>query len=146
MELADAISINKADGENKQAAMNAKAEYNRFLHFLQPITEGWETKAFTVSAITGEGVSNIWRVIQKYKQVTSRNGCFGKRRKEQMIDWVHSMIEDQLKARFYGNPSMKKTLLKWKDYFLTAMLPPHSQSNNYSKFMMKMDRVRKVFH
>ncbi|ASS92774.1 hypothetical protein BS1321_01535 [Peribacillus simplex NBRC 15720 = DSM 1321] len=46
-----------------------------------PITEGWETKAFTVSALTGEGVSHIWKVIQKYKQVTSRNGFFGKRRK-----------------------------------------------------------------
>ncbi|MFE5429267.1 methylmalonyl Co-A mutase-associated GTPase MeaB [Peribacillus simplex] len=124
MELADAIFINKADGLNKQAALNAKVEYNRLLHFLQPITEGWETKAFTVSAITGEGVSNIWKIIQKYKQVTSRNGFFGKRRKEQMIDWVHSMIEDQLKARFYGNPSMKKNITKMEGLLLSGHTSP----------------------
>lgn len=124
MELADAIFINKADGENKQAAMNAKVEYNRLLHFLQPITEGWETKAFTVSALTGEGVSHIWKVIQKYKQVTSRNGFIGKRRKKQMIDWVHSMIEDQLKARFYGNPSMKKNITKMEGLLLNGHTSP----------------------
>ncbi|USK76882.1 methylmalonyl Co-A mutase-associated GTPase MeaB [Peribacillus frigoritolerans] len=124
MELADAIFINKADGENKQAAMNAKVEYNRLLHFLQPITKGWETKAFTVSALTGEGVSHIWKVIQKYKQVTSRNGFFGNRRKEQMIDWVHSMIEDQLKARFYGNPSMKKNMTKMEGLLFSGHTSP----------------------
>jgi LAO/AO transport system kinase len=124
MELADAIFINKADGENKQAAMNAKVEYNRLLHFLQPITKGWETKAFTVSALTGEGVSHIWKVIQKYKQVTSRNGFFGNRRKEQMNDWVHSMIEDQLKARFYGNPSMKKNMTKMEGLLFSGHTSP----------------------
>lgn len=124
MELADAIFINKADGENKQAAMNAKVEYNRLLHFLQPITKGWETKAFTVSALTGEGVSHIWKVIQKYKQVTSRNEFFGIRRKEQMIDWVHSMIEDQLKARFYGNPSMKKNMTKMEGLLINGHTSP----------------------
>ncbi|RRN67219.1 methylmalonyl Co-A mutase-associated GTPase MeaB [Peribacillus simplex] len=124
MEFADAIFINKADGENKQAAMNAKVEYNRLLHFIQPITEGWETKAFTVSALTGEGVAHIWKVIQKYKQVTSMNGFFGKRRKEQMIDWVHSMIEDQLKARFYGNPSMKKNITKMEGLLLNGHTSP----------------------
>jgi LAO/AO transport system kinase len=124
MELADAIFINKADGENKQAALNAKMEYNRLLHFLQPITEGWETKAFTVSALTDEGVSHIWKVIQEYKQVTSRTGFFGKRRKEQMIDWFHSMIEAQLKARFYGNPSMKKNISKMEGLLLNDHTSP----------------------
>ncbi|MFJ5751646.1 methylmalonyl Co-A mutase-associated GTPase MeaB [Peribacillus frigoritolerans] len=124
MELADAIFINKADGENKQAALNAKMEYDRLLHFLQPITEGWETKAFTVSALTDEGVSHIWKVIQEYKQVTSRTGFFGKRRKEQMIDWFHSMIEAQLKARFYGNPSMKKNISKMEGLLLNGHTSP----------------------
>ncbi len=108
MEIADAIFINKADGSNKQAALNTQAEYNRLLHFLQPATEGWKTKAFTVSALTGEGVSHIWDVIQKYQDVTLTSGAFEKRRKEQMIDWVHSMIEEQLKAKFYNHPVVKE--------------------------------------
>jgi LAO/AO transport system kinase len=110
MELADAIFINKADGANKQSAITAKMEYNRLLHFIQPITDGWETKAFTVSALTGEGISHIWEVIEKYKEITIRTGIFETKRKEQMINWVHSMIDDQLKERFYSKPLMKQSI------------------------------------
>jgi LAO/AO transport system kinase len=124
MELADSIFINKADGANRQAAMNAKVEYNRLLHFLQPVTEGWETKAFTVSALTGEGVPHIWDVIKKYKDVTTRNGIFEKRRKEQMINWVHSMIADQLKARFYSNSLMKQSITEMEKLIVNGQTSP----------------------
>lgn len=124
MELADAIFINKADGDNKQAALNAKAEYNRLLHFLQPATEGWETKAFTVSALSGDGVDHIWKVIKTYKEVTGRSGVFEKRRKEQLIYWVHSMIENQLKARFYGNQLIKKELAEMEKFLLSGETSP----------------------
>ncbi|WP_260287201.1 methylmalonyl Co-A mutase-associated GTPase MeaB [Peribacillus aracenensis] len=124
MELADAIYINKADGVNKQAALNAKVEYNRLLHFLQPATEGWETKAYTVSAVTGEGVPHIWEVIKQYKDVTSKTGVFGKRRKQQMIDWVHSMIENQLKTRFYGNLIMKQRISEMEKLIVSGQASP----------------------
>ncbi|MDQ1002763.1 LAO/AO transport system kinase [Neobacillus niacini] len=124
IELADAIFINKADGANQQAALNAKVDYNRLLHFLQPATVGWETKAFTVSALTGEGVPHIWDVIKKYKEVTSRTGVFEKRRKEQMINWVHSMIEDQLKARFYGSPLIKKSISEMEKFLVNGQTSP----------------------
>ncbi|MEB1806153.1 MAG: methylmalonyl Co-A mutase-associated GTPase MeaB [Bacillaceae bacterium] len=108
MEIADAIFINKADGSNKQAALNARAEYNRLLHFLQPATKGWETQAYTVSALTGEGVPNIWEVIQKYEHQTKSSGVFDERRKQQMLDWVKTLIEDLLKTRFYQNEKVKE--------------------------------------
>ncbi|WP_216828386.1 methylmalonyl Co-A mutase-associated GTPase MeaB [Alkalihalobacterium elongatum] len=110
MEIADAIFINKADGNNKQAALNARAEYNRLLHFLQPATKGWETQAYTVSALTGEGVPNIWEVIQRYEQETKSSGVFDERRKQQMLDWVRTLIEDQLKTRFYQNAKVKENI------------------------------------
>ena len=55
-ELADAIAINKADGENRVRAEAARAEYNRALHYLTPPTEGWHARAYTCSALTGEGM------------------------------------------------------------------------------------------
>lgn len=108
MEIADAIFINKADGDNKQKCELARAEYNRLLHFLQPATPGWETKAYTVSALTGEGVANIWDVINKYKEMTKQSGIFTSRRKAQTLDWVKSMIEEQLKTRFYEHERVKE--------------------------------------
>ncbi|MBU8904986.1 methylmalonyl Co-A mutase-associated GTPase MeaB [Desertibacillus haloalkaliphilus] len=110
MEIADAIFINKADGQNKQAALNAKVEYNRLLHYLQPATEGWETKAYTVSALTGEGVPTIWDVVHEYKEITVKNGLFEERRRKQTLDWMKTLIEDQLMSRFYQHPEVVKSM------------------------------------
>ena len=55
MELADAILVHKADGANKQKAEQTRKEYNRILHFLQPATKGWHTKAYTCSSLTKRG-------------------------------------------------------------------------------------------
>lgn len=53
LELADAIIVNKADGDNLPLAKKTRREYNQILHFLQPATHGWNTKAYTCSSLTG---------------------------------------------------------------------------------------------
>lgn len=124
MEIADAIFINKADGANKQAALNARAEYNRLLHFLQPATKGWETKAYTVSALTGEGVPEIWEVINRFKEITVQSGIFDERRKNQILDWVYTLIEDQLKQRFFQNEQIKEKLPSLKENLVNGETSP----------------------
>lgn len=124
MEIADAIFINKADGDNKQKCEMARVEYNRLLHFLQPATEGWETKAYTVSALTGEGVANIWDVVQKYKEITMQSGIFHSRRKAQTLDWVRSMIEEQLTRRFYENEKVQEMFPKVKEQLIAGETSP----------------------
>jgi LAO/AO transport system kinase len=110
IELADALLINKADGDNKVRAQSARSEYNRALHYLTPATEGWTTRAYTCSAVTREGVPRIWEVIENFCQQTTESGVFQKRRRSQMLDWLHSMIEDQLKAYFFTHPAVRSKL------------------------------------
>ena len=110
MELADALLINKADGDNLNHARRARADYNQALHYLAPATEGWRTRAYISSAVTGAGISEIWDVIQEFRQVTSASGAFETRRKAQMKDWLHSMIEEQLLHRFFNHPAIKPVL------------------------------------
>jgi len=124
MELADAIFINKADGENKKRAMQARAEYNRVLYFLQSPTEGWKPKAYTCSALTGENIREIWEVIKEFEEVTKESGVFEKRRSEQMIEWFDWMIEDELKRRFFENESVKELLPKLRSDILHANISP----------------------
>ena len=110
MEMADAIVINKADGENQKAARLAKAEFNRALH-LYPLKEsGWSPKTMTASALQNEGVKEAWELISEYIAETSENGHFQKKRKEQDKFWLLQTIEARLKSDFYGNPSIKKEL------------------------------------
>lgn len=110
MELVDAIVVNKADGDNKPLALKTKKEYNQILHFLHPATVGWETKAFTCSALHVEGVTELWDMILKFEKVTKESGVFKERRKKQAKHWLYSMISDQLHFRFFQQPQVKSEL------------------------------------
>lgn len=110
IELADAIIVNKADGDNKQRAMMAKVDYDRILHYLRPATEGWLTKSYTCSAVTGEGIPEIWQMVTKFQQVTKASTFFERRRRTQMLSWVHAMVQEYLQAKFFNHPNVIKKM------------------------------------
>ncbi|ETI66684.1 methylmalonyl Co-A mutase-associated GTPase MeaB [Neobacillus vireti] len=112
MELADAVLVHKADGTNKQKAEQTRKEYNRILHFLQPATKGWATKAYTCSSMTEEGISEIWKVIQSFELTGKASGVFEERRKSQAREWLYSMITDQLEFHFYQHLGVRNQLPK----------------------------------
>jgi LAO/AO transport system kinase len=123
VELADAILINKADGANLIPAQSARVEYERALHYLQPATEGWQTIALTASAMTGEGIPEVWQTIQSFVQSTQLSGAFQKRRRAQERDWVRALIEGQLKEEFYENPKVQALLPKLDDAVMAGEMP-----------------------
>ncbi|RZJ67002.1 MAG: methylmalonyl Co-A mutase-associated GTPase MeaB [Flavobacterium sp.] len=83
MEMADAIAINKADGDNIKKAKLAKTEFGRALHFFPAKSSGWMPKAATCSAVTKEGIPEIWEIVSEYVSLTKENGFFENRRREQ---------------------------------------------------------------
>ncbi|MCU9613812.1 methylmalonyl Co-A mutase-associated GTPase MeaB [Caldibacillus lycopersici] len=103
MELCDMVLVTKADGSNKQKAIETKSQYNKFLHLLKPVTRGWIAKAFTCSAVTGEGIPMVWKVIQKFFTVVDNNGYLMERRNEQTKEWLRSSIMEQLEHSFFQN-------------------------------------------
>lgn len=112
IEMADAIVINKADGDNEKNAKIAKVEFNRALH-LYPIKESnWQPKALTASALKNTGISKIDKMIVDYISLTKENSYFDKKRNEQNKYWLLSTINQQLKDNFYQNPIIKNALLK----------------------------------
>lgn len=124
MELADALFVNKSDGDNKARAENARAESQRALHYLAPATEGWRTEAFAGSAFSGEGIGEIWSVIERFAAHTRANGVLERRRREQTLAWVHSMVEEQLLARFARHPAVAKARAGIERDVLRGVLPP----------------------
>lgn len=103
MELADAIVINKADGDNMKRAQVARGDYERMLHYIRPATEGWRTRAYTCSSIAGTGLPELWDVMQNFVNTTKESGVFQRRRKQQTLDWVHAMIDEHLHNLFFKN-------------------------------------------
>lgn len=110
MEMADAIVINKADGDNIKKANLAKVEFNRALHLFPSKKSGWTPTTANCSALTHEGIPEIWKTIEQYIELTKANHYFLENRKEQNQYWLLETINEQLKTNFYNNPKIQKLL------------------------------------
>lgn len=126
MEMADAIVINKADGDNVKKAHLAKVEFNRALHLFPSKSSGWNPKVTTCSAITTEGISGIWDIITAYTYLTKQNGFFQHKREEQNQYWMIETINEQLKTQFYNHPIIEKALLLTKQRVINNEISPFS--------------------
>ncbi|MGJ7921284.1 methylmalonyl Co-A mutase-associated GTPase MeaB [Neobacillus sp. LXY-4] len=120
MELADAIVVNKADGNNKPLAEKTREEYKRIVHFLQPYTKGWPTQVTTCSALYYEGIDGVWKIINDFEKQTKQSGVFDARRRIQTKEWMYSMIVDQLQASFFHHPNVKLLLPKLENEVITG--------------------------
>ena len=110
IEMADAIVINKADGDNLKSAKLAKIEFNRALHLYPRKASDWIPKVYICSALQNEGVLNVWNMICDYEALTKSNSFFEVNRNSQNKFWLLQAIENQLKFNFYNNPTIKKEL------------------------------------
>jgi LAO/AO transport system kinase len=115
--------VNKADGDNLNRAKLASAEYNRVLHFLQPATPGWKTRCTTCSALVPETLAALWEIIAEFIAATRESGAFTARRKHQSIHWMHAMIEEELRQRFFRNPRVKQLLPEIEQQVSNQTLP-----------------------
>jgi LAO/AO transport system kinase len=106
MEMADAIVINKADGNNINTANVAKIDYQNALHLFPPSPSGWIPLVETCSSKTNTGVDHVWKMICDYIDLTKQNGYFNSKRQEQTKYRMIEMIEDALKDEFYENPEV----------------------------------------
>ena len=112
MEMADAIAITKADGENINAAKKAKAAYQNALHLFPLPESGWSPKVVTCSAYKNEGVGDIWELVTGYAEMAKQNGYWRERRNRQNVSWMYEGIDDYLRTRFFEHPIIKNELEK----------------------------------
>lgn len=110
IEMADAIVINKADGDYLKAARIAQMDFNKALHLYPPKANGWVPKVLSCSALKNEGIAEVWELITKHHQEGRASGSLIRRRKEQNKYWLSQTIADRLKLDFYNNPGVKKAL------------------------------------
>ena len=124
VEIAHAILINKADGDNRIQAKVARTEYNRALHYLTPSSEGWHTRAYIGSALDGSGIDKIWSVIESFQKKMTASGVLQAQREAQMRQWLHAVIEEQLRRDFYDQAAVQTTLAEVETAVCQGKLPP----------------------
>ena len=107
MEMADAITINKADGNNIERAGLARVQYMNALHLFPAPESGWKPKVLTCSAYLKTGISEIWDTIDEYLKHVKGNQYFQHRRNEQSKFWMYETINEHLRNDFYQNEQIK---------------------------------------
>jgi LAO/AO transport system kinase len=107
IELADLIVVNKADGELKASARRAAADYQNALRMLRSPTAGWTPEVATCSALTGEGVAEVWLTVERFLEAVGEPGV-ARRRSEQARAWMWNEVGETLLAELRKNPEVKR--------------------------------------
>jgi len=110
MEMADAIVVNKADGDNVEKAKLAAAQYRNALHLFPLPSSGWSPKVMTYSGYYKIGIPEIWDMVDEYMTFAKSNGYFDFRRNSQSKYWMYESINEQLKNHFYQSPEIENEL------------------------------------
>ena len=106
MEMADLIAITKADSGNELQANVAKNEYESALHTFPPDGSGWFPEVVLCSATQKKGIAEIWELVEKHREMLSKNGKFAENRQKQNLSWMHDFIKQSLEQNFYTNPNV----------------------------------------
>lgn len=138
MEMADAIAITKADGQNLDASKNARMEYKRALHLFPPSKSGWTSVVNILSSVEKTGIEDIWTVIQDYKKFTQENGYFESKRNAQASYWMEESIREQLQDDFYSNETIKKEILQLESEVQNGTKSPFQAANQLIDLYRKL--------
>jgi LAO/AO transport system kinase len=107
LELADIVAVNKADGPHAQEARRAARELAGALRLIGPPGDGWKTPVVTCSAVTGDGLAHVWDLADQHEQAMRASGELDRRRRDQQVTWMWSLVRDQLLDRLRDSPGLR---------------------------------------
>ena len=110
LELADALAITKADGDNVARAEQAAAQYRSALNLFHHASAGWEPPVVTVSGLEGRGMDRVWAIVEEHRARPGPTGELAKKRRHQQQQWFWSMLEDGLKDHFLAREDVARML------------------------------------
>ncbi len=137
MEMADAILINKADGDNLVKARLAQAEFTKALHFFPAKPSGWTPVAGKCSAILNQGMDWFDQTVSDYLHLSKANGYFAEHRNQQNLNWMSETIKQELQQRFFGSSEVQISVKEYERKVLSNEISPFAAAQEllvrYSK-------------
>jgi len=130
LEVADAIVINKADGDNIIRAEMAQKQYQAALHMLMPTSPVWSPPVLTCSSTEHKGIDKIWETILDHKTKLTDAGEMTEKRKEQALDWMSFLLDEGLRQWFYNSPQVTNILPQLKKKVAEGLTSPAAAADN----------------
>ncbi|WP_116051172.1 methylmalonyl Co-A mutase-associated GTPase MeaB [Amycolatopsis palatopharyngis] len=107
LELADVITVNKADGEHEREARRAARELSGALRMIYGPDAEWTPPVLTCSALNDVGLDIVWQQIERHADALRESGEFAEKRSRQQVDWTWAMVRDQLLGRLATHVEVK---------------------------------------
>ena len=108
LELADVVVVNKADGKHAIEAQGAARELSAAIRLIYPRETIWRPPVLTMSALTGEGLRELWETVLKHRDVLTAAGELDARRRTQQVDWTWAMVRDTVLDRVLTHPAVRR--------------------------------------
>ena len=107
LELADVITVNKADGPHERDARAAARELSGALRMMTPVDAGWTPPVLTCSAREGTGLDTLWERLEQHRALLDSTGRLAAKRRDQQVDWTWTMVRDELLDSLRSHPQVR---------------------------------------
>lgn len=124
LELADAICVNKCDGDAVSRARIALGDLRAALRYLPRRRPSWPPRVLTISGLKGEGLDELWDLVEEHRRTLEASGELASLRAEQQRTWMWSLIVERLERTFRMHPEVKRKLATIEDDVLAGRMTP----------------------
>ncbi|MFE5142296.1 methylmalonyl Co-A mutase-associated GTPase MeaB [Streptomyces fagopyri] len=107
LELADVITVNKADGPHERDARSAARELAGALRLMHPVDAAWTPPVLSCSARESTGLDTVWERLEQHRVLLDSTGRLAAKRRDQQVDWTWTMVRDELLGRLHADPAVR---------------------------------------
>lgn len=125
MELADALVINKADGESINLATMTRKHYTAALTLMKHALH-WAPQVMTCSAMTRENIDAVWDMICEYQRTALEEQAFESKREAQARDWMQHLVSEMLQLKLLHNQQAKALLPELEQAVVEKRVTPYA--------------------
>ncbi|GGM01959.1 ATPase/protein kinase [Nakamurella endophytica] len=105
LEIADVLAVNKADGDHVAESRAAAADLAAALRLVQG-GSGAVPPVLTCSALTGDGIDEVWAAVRAHRDRLGADGL-RRRRADQQVALTWSLVRDELEHRLRRDPAVR---------------------------------------
>src|SRR5690606_33096578 len=88
----------------------AAGDLRHVAHLLRPKWPGWQLEVLLASAVTGEGVAEVWQAVLRTHDALTATGELDRLRARQNLAWMWSEITADLLDALRGHPDVRAAL------------------------------------
>ena len=138
MEIADAIIINKAEGDNRPRAELAGQQYENALHMMSPKSNNWQVPVQLCSALKNDGIDTVWQKVIDFKAAMQISGEYDSKRSNQNSAWMWTLLMDDLKDYFLRDRQIEALLPQVQEAVMQGISTPSAAARRLLETFKKL--------